>query len=91
MYYNANICITCSAPSTPEPSRWRRRHACMQILSCDIHTHTPARKSSTNFQLYYLLYKLFSNWLGHGHGYEWHSLNMSVIIIKFDVFSKNNM
>ena len=24
-------------------------------MSCDIHTHTPARRSSTNFQLYYLV------------------------------------
>ena len=26
-------------------------------MSCDIHTHTPARKNYTNLQLYYLLYK----------------------------------
>ena len=44
-------------------------------VSCDIHTHTPARKSSTNFQLYYFVIQIcYTNWLGHGHGYEWHSL-----------------
>ena len=43
-------------------------------LSCDIHTHTPARKSYTNFQLYYFVIQICStNWLGHGHGYKWHS------------------
>ena len=46
-------------------------------MSCDIHNHTPARKSSTNFQLYYFVIQICStNWLGHGHGYEWHSLLM---------------
>ena len=43
-------------------------------LSCAIYTHTPARKSSTNFQLYYFVIQICStNWLGHGHGYKWHS------------------
>ena len=40
----------------------------------DIHTHTPARKSSTSSQLYYFVIQMCSaNWLGHGHGYKWHS------------------
>ena len=44
------------------------------ILSCAIYTHTPARTSSTNFQLYYFVIHVCStNWLGHGHGYKWHS------------------
>ena len=44
-------------------------------MSCDNHTHTPARKSYTNFQLYYFVIQISStNRLGHGHGYEWHSL-----------------
>ena len=44
------------------------------ILSCAIYTHTPARKSSTNFQQYYFVIQFRStNWLGHGHGYKWHS------------------
>ena len=35
------------------------------ILSCDIHTDTPARKSSTNFQLYYFVFHICAtNWLG---------------------------
>ena len=43
-------------------------------MSCAIYTHTPARKSSTNFQLYYFVIQFCStNWLGHGHGYKWHS------------------
>ena len=46
----------------------------MALLSCAIYTHTPARKSSTNFQLYYFVIQICStNWLGHGHGYKWHS------------------
>ena len=28
----------------------------LTMLSCDIHTHTPATKSSNNFRLYHLLY-----------------------------------
>ena len=43
------------------------------VLSCDIHTHTPAKKSSTNFLLYpFLLRKCSAHCLGHGHGYECH-------------------
>ena len=43
-------------------------------LSCDIHTHTPARKSSTDCQLYYCVIQMcYANCLGHGHGYECHS------------------
>ena len=46
----------------------------LYLLSCAIYTHTPARKSSTNFQLYYFVIQFCStNWLGHGHGYKWHS------------------
>ena len=42
------------------------------LLSCAIYTHAPARKSSTNFQLYYFVVQICStNWLGHGHGYKW--------------------
>ena len=44
------------------------------LMSCDIYTHTPARKSSTNLQLYYYVVQIYyTNWLGRGHGYEWHS------------------
>ena len=44
-------------------------------MSCDIHTHTPARTSSTIFLLYYSVLRICSaNCLGHGHGYECHSL-----------------
>ena len=49
-------------------------HTEATLLSCAIYTHTPARKSSTNFQLYYFAIQICStNWLGHGHGYKWHS------------------
>ena len=42
-------------------------------LSCDIHTHTPAR-NSTSFQLYhFVIQNGYTNCLGHGHGYEYHS------------------
>ena len=42
-----------------------------QNLSCDVHTHTPAPKSSTNSKLYpFLLQMSSTNCLGHGHGYE---------------------
>ena len=44
------------------------------VMSCAIYTHTPARRSSTNFQQYYFVIQICStNWLGHGHGYKWHS------------------
>ena len=42
-------------------------------VSCDIHTNTPARKSSTNFQLCDVVTNIYTNCLGHGHGYECHS------------------
>ena len=43
-------------------------------VSCDIPTHTPAQKSSTNFLPYVCVIQVCSTkWLGHGHGYEWHS------------------
>ena len=58
--------------------RWRAAGRMPAYLSCDIHTHTPALKSSTNFQLYYFVMRIYStNWLGHGYGYEWHSLVLS--------------
>ena len=65
------------------------------MFDCAIYTHTPARKSSTDFQLYYSVIQICStNWVGHGHGYKWHSseekkaegrkmiLTMLVIIIR---------
>ena len=43
-------------------------------LGCDIHSHAPALKGSTKFMLYPFVRRTSStNWLGHGHGYEWHS------------------
>ena len=33
-----------------------RRPGETREVSCDIHTHTPARKSYTDFQLYYFCY-----------------------------------
>ena len=42
----------------------------VRIMSCDIHTHTPAKKSSTNFQPYpFLLRRCYTNCLGHGRFY----------------------
>ena len=42
--------------------------------SCDIRTHTPAQKTYTNIILYpFVIEPCSTNWLGHGHGYEWHS------------------
>ena len=44
------------------------------IYSCDIHTHTPPQKSSTDFLLHpFVVRTCYTNWLGHGPGYEWHS------------------
>ena len=46
----------------------------MWVLSCDIHTHTPARTSYTNFLLYYVVIHMwYTKCLWHGHGYECHS------------------
>ena len=40
-------------------------------VSCDIHTHTPAQESSTNFLLHpFLLRRCSTHRLAHGHGYE---------------------
>ena len=53
-------------------------------MSCAIYTHTPARTSSTNFQLYYFVIQICStNWLGHGHGYKWHSSYMCIYIYTY--------
>ena len=50
------------------------------IMSCAIYTHTPAQTSSTHFQLYYFVIQISStNWLGHGHGYKWHSSDKGVL------------
>ena len=46
-----------------------------RFSSCDIHTHTPARKSYTNLKLYYFVIRIcYANCLGHAHGqgYECH-------------------
>ena len=46
----------------------------LKPVGCDIHTHAPAKKPSTNFILYPLVLRTCStNPLGHGHGYEYHS------------------
>ena len=46
----------------------------MLRVSCDVHTHTPAKKTSANCLLYpFLLRTRAANRLGRGHGYEWHS------------------
>ena len=43
-------------------------------LSCDIHTHTPAKKSSTNVPLCrFPLRRCSTKRLGHGHGHDLHS------------------
>ena len=43
-------------------------------MSCDIHTHTPAKKSSTNFLLHRcLIRKCYADCFRHGHGHECHS------------------
>ena len=48
-------------------------------LSCDIHTHTPARKSYTDFLRYsFVLQNRSTNYLGHGYGYECHSQTLYV-------------
>ena len=53
-----------------------RRWCCTVSMSCDIYTHTPAKKSSTNFLLcQFIIRKCSTNRLGHGHGYELHSLS----------------
>ena len=51
-------------------------------MSCDIHTRTPAQKSSTNFMLYpFVVEQCSTNWLGRGHWYEWHSLCYTLYVI----------
>ena len=59
----------CPATRTPADTMGRGSRA--------IYTHTPARKSSTNFQLYCFVIQICStSWLGHGRGYKWHSSTM---------------
>ena len=48
------------------------RRSCRRTraVSCDIRTHTPARASSTNLQLHYVVTEnVNTDCLGHGHGY----------------------
>ena len=45
------------------------------ILSCDIHTHTPAQISKTNIILYPFVTSILQTGLGTGHGYEWYCSN----------------
>ena len=43
----------------------------LSCLGCDIHTHSPAQKGSTNIILYpFLLRTCSTSPLGHGHGYD---------------------
>ena len=59
---------------TPGPGRDLR--VVLKVMSCDIdiHTHTPAKKSSTNFLLHTFVIRACStNSLGHRHGHECHS------------------
>ena len=70
MYVYTYVALTASA--TRRGGRCRRgrpnnEHLYQVLVSCAIYTHTPARKSSTNFQLYYLLYK-FVLQIGLGMG-----------------------
>ena len=73
--------IPCSGPEPARPGAPRgssvaswRRNMISALVSCDIYTHTPAKKSSTNFRLYpFLLQTYYTNRVGHGHGYECHS------------------
>ena len=44
--------------------------------------HTPAQRSSTSFILYpFAIWTFSTNWLGHGHGCEWHSSYRALIYI----------
>ena len=74
-YFKADQCMLESPASRTKRAPFLEpRCPSRRFLSCDIHTHTPARKSPTNFQLYYVVIQLCStNCLGHGHGYECHS------------------
>ena len=51
------------------------RGRCFVVASsCDVHTHTPAKASSTNFLLYpFVLHISSTDCLGHWHGYAYHS------------------
>ena len=56
------------------PCRFAVRLCSLSSMSCDICTHTPAWKSSTNFILYpFVVQRCCTSWLWHWHGYEWHS------------------
>ena len=62
-----------ASPKQPHVATSCLALACLP--SCDIHAQTPAQTSSTTFQLYYFVTHICStNCLGHGRGYECHSL-----------------
>ena len=47
-------------------------------MSCDTHTHTPARESYTNCEPYYsVIHNCCTKYLGQGHGYDRHSSRKS--------------
>ena len=51
-----------------------------------MHTHTPARKKYTNFQLYYFVIHICSaNCLGHGHGHGY-ECQSTVTAVPFFLF-----
>ena len=60
----------------------------LSYMSCDIHTHTPAKHSSTNILMnQFLIHLCVTNRLGHGHGYECHSPRMEREVEKRGVWN----
>ena len=57
------VCVTRLAPQRAQPLEslstiYQQKVPGSPNLSCDIHTHTPARKEYTNFQLYYFVMRI---------------------------------
>ena len=72
---SSNICLSkrLRAENSQLGRRWRG-------TSCDIHTNTPTQKCYTNIILYpFVILICSTNWLGHGHGYEWRSSGNVVV------------
>ena len=80
-------CLQVCMRHVPFTTRRRTDARLTHCLSCDIHTHTSAPRSSTSFLLYpFVLHICSTSCFGRGHGYEFHSPSFETRSFHSDLF-----